>query len=281
MPQRFLKPGITTSKKWDSCSWVAQSFYIRLLTLVDDFGRYEADAALLRSMAFPLREDIRTSQVQKLMHELQANQLADFYTNLDGKVYIQLTNWTETPRSNRSRYPALDTTCKRLFDDENTPLQLPSDAPTLQADESSLQTDVSGLQANVTLPRHRQIVNESSIHLPQRPENGHCTEKDLLDFFESISAPKSDAEWLFLHWQENDWTVNGKPVRDWKLKVKAWYKTGRIFPSQQTKGNGKEKPEPRYFKAKPQPIPIECPSCKIPYSSNDFGEPVSKCSCFK
>ena len=104
MPQRFLKPGITTSRKWDSCSWTAQSFYIRLLTLVDDFGRYDGDPVLLRSHAFPLREDIRAQQVQQLCVELQANQLAVFY-KADGKDYVQLTNWTERPRADKSRYP--------------------------------------------------------------------------------------------------------------------------------------------------------------------------------
>jgi len=104
MPQRFLKPGLTTSRKWNKCSWQAQSFYVRILTLVDDFGRYEGDAQLLRSLAFPLNEDIRTPQVQKLCDELQANQLAIFY-KVDGKDYVQLTNWTERARSDASRYP--------------------------------------------------------------------------------------------------------------------------------------------------------------------------------
>lgn len=104
MPQRFLKPGLITSRKWETCSWVAQSFYVRLLTLVDDFGRYDADPVLLRSHAFPLREDIRTQQVQQLCDELQANHLAVFY-KADGKPYFQLTNWTERARSERSKYP--------------------------------------------------------------------------------------------------------------------------------------------------------------------------------
>lgn len=107
MPQRFLKPGLTTSLKWNACSWQAQSFYIRILTLVDDFGRCEGAALLLRSLAFPLHEDLRTPQVQKLGEELQANQLAIFY-KVDGKEYVQLRNWTERARCNESRFPGPD-----------------------------------------------------------------------------------------------------------------------------------------------------------------------------
>lgn len=123
MPQRILKPGITTSPKWDGSSWMAQSFYIRLLTLVDDFGRYEANINLLRSHAFPLREDMRAPQVQKLCHELQANQLAIFY-KVDGKEYLQLTNWTNAPRAEKSKFPAYDNNCKQIHADANTCKQM-------------------------------------------------------------------------------------------------------------------------------------------------------------
>lgn len=120
MPQRFLRPGITTSKKWDACSWLGQSFYIRILTLVDDYGRYDADPTILRSHAFPLREDIRTGKVLELMRELEASHLAHFY-KVDGKCYVQLWNWQETPRAAKSRFPewkiSKNETCEQMFPD--------------------------------------------------------------------------------------------------------------------------------------------------------------------
>lgn len=116
MPQRFLKPGITTSLKWNACTWMAQSFYIRLLTLVDDYGRYEAHPRLLRSLAFPLSEDLRTEQVLALMKELQAQQLAHFY-KAGEKEYLQLTGWSERARAETSRYPEYDNTCEQMFSD--------------------------------------------------------------------------------------------------------------------------------------------------------------------
>lgn len=224
MPQRFLKPGIISSKKWDSCSWTAQSFYIRLLTLVDDFGRYEAEPVLLRSQCFPLREDLRTDQVQKLMLEIQANQLAHFY-KLDGKVYIQLTNWTETPRSQRSRYPSFDKqTCEQMFTDENI---------------------CEHLQTNVPLPRPRprtrQIVNESSIHTSAG--NGKQTlatsssclasEEEIKTFCLSNGLLESDGAYLFDKWEGNGWTNDGRPIRNWKRTILSW-KTAKFLPSQKT-----------------------------------------------
>lgn len=116
MPQRFLKPGIVTSRRWDACSWAAQSFYIRIVTLVDDFGRYEADPVLLKSHAFPIREDVSTKQVVELCKELHQQDLAIFYER-DGKQFIQLTNWTERPRASVSKFQTFDNTCKQMFAD--------------------------------------------------------------------------------------------------------------------------------------------------------------------
>jgi uncharacterized phage protein (TIGR02220 family) len=116
MPQRFLKPGITSSEHWNACSWQSQSFYVRLLTLVDDFGRFEANPKLLRSLAFPLLEDITSDAVKGMMEELHKNNLAVFYFQND-KPYVQLLNWTERPRAGASKYPAFDNTCKQMFSD--------------------------------------------------------------------------------------------------------------------------------------------------------------------
>lgn len=138
MPQRFLRPGITTSRCWDACSWQAQSFYIRLITLVDDYGRYDADFALLKSHAFPLREDIRAPQVQKLCEELAANQLADFY-KADGKQFVQLKKWQERARS-ESRFPAFDNTCEQMFADVSKcspPKPSPSPSPSISSHKPS------------------------------------------------------------------------------------------------------------------------------------------------
>lgn len=106
MPQRFLKPGIRTSERFNGCSKQpknSRDLYTMLLTLVDDFGRYEANPRLLKHEAFPLDDDIRTSQVTAWLDEIRASLLAYFYS-LDGKAYFALANWTEVPRY-RSKYP--------------------------------------------------------------------------------------------------------------------------------------------------------------------------------
>lgn len=114
MPVRFLRPGLTTSEKWNSLDWMSQSFYVRLITLVDDYGRYEANTLLLKSHAFPLTNDINCKQVFNMCENIQKAGLAMFYTNELGKNYLQLTNWHEKPRS-EPKYPEFDNTCKQMF----------------------------------------------------------------------------------------------------------------------------------------------------------------------
>jgi uncharacterized phage protein (TIGR02220 family) len=100
------------------CDFFTQSLYIRLLTLVDDFGRYEANARLLRSHAFPLGapdgSDIELKAIVSSCEQMFTNQLVEFY-ECAGKEYLQIVRWQERPRSERSKCPAFDNSCKQMF----------------------------------------------------------------------------------------------------------------------------------------------------------------------
>lgn len=137
MPQRFLRPGITTSQRFNSVDWVAQSFYIRLITLVDDYGRYEADPRLLRSHVFPYGdsrgEDVSMTTIENICKQMLAKKLVFFYS-VAGKNYLQLTKWKEHARS-ASRYP--EPNCEQLttFDIKCSP---PSPSPSSSPSPSPL-----------------------------------------------------------------------------------------------------------------------------------------------
>lgn len=132
MPQRFLRPGITTSRRFNSLDWQAQSFFVRLLTIVDDYGRHEADPTLLASLCFPLNRDITMQTVDNICSQLLAAGLATFYAGPDEKRYLQLSRWKEVPRS-QSRCPAPpDNTCNHLLPTANkcsSPSPSPSPSP--------------------------------------------------------------------------------------------------------------------------------------------------------
>ena len=57
MPNRILREGILSSERINTLSVHAELFYRRLLSVVDDYGRFFAHPALLRSACYPLRVD--------------------------------------------------------------------------------------------------------------------------------------------------------------------------------------------------------------------------------
>jgi len=118
MPQRFLRPGITASLKWNAMDWFSQSFYIRIITIVDDFGRSEGDPILLRGICFPVGDNSTEPVPMKLIlsgcEQMSAQALVVFFAK-QGKKFLQITNWQERARSDKSKFPEFDSTCEQLF----------------------------------------------------------------------------------------------------------------------------------------------------------------------
>ncbi len=110
MPQRFLRPGLTNSERFNKVSLHAQSLWLRILTRVDDFGRYDARASVLAGELFSVwnelhpEDAVNPQRIPALRCELQAAGLAEFYTS-EGKEVVQLLQWEERARANRSKWP--------------------------------------------------------------------------------------------------------------------------------------------------------------------------------
>lgn len=139
MPQRFLRPGITTSDAWNRATWLEQSFFIRLLTLVDDEGRYDARIPILHATCFALRDDVTRQQTAAARSALQTLGLIEVYT-VDGKEYLQVAKWQERVRT-KSRFPAPpDSKPQRSAAVRSDPLP-PSPSPSPREKERSVIPD--------------------------------------------------------------------------------------------------------------------------------------------
>lgn len=110
MPNRILRAAIRQSRRWNRLSYFDQSLYIRLLTLVDDYGRYEADPQLIRHEAFPRGlpdgNDCQLTAIVSGLRAIVSQGMATIYRH-DGAEFLQLTHWTERIRS-ASRFPVPD-----------------------------------------------------------------------------------------------------------------------------------------------------------------------------
>ena len=99
MPNRILREGIIESHRVNLLSEAAELLYRRLMSIVDDYGRYEAHPALLRAKLYPLRLDTYTeSRVAELLNETTAARLVYTY-RAAGKVFLQLLEFRQQTRS--------------------------------------------------------------------------------------------------------------------------------------------------------------------------------------
>jgi hypothetical protein len=118
LPRRLLRDGILRSKRVNSLTAEAELFYRRLMSVVDDFGRYEADPEILLSACYPLnRMGICVADVTQMLRECVATapQLIRMYEN-GGSVYLEVVKFNQETRS-KPKFPGPDDTQSRLICD--------------------------------------------------------------------------------------------------------------------------------------------------------------------
>jgi hypothetical protein len=109
LPNRILREGILTSERIAKLSWPAEVFYRRLMSVVDDFGRYYATPMLLRAACYPLHlEKVSDSDIGKWIRETEEAALVRVYPAEDGKRYLELLDFRQQVRAKASKFPAHD-----------------------------------------------------------------------------------------------------------------------------------------------------------------------------
>ena len=195
MPQRILRPGIRTSKRFARVGWFEQSLYLRLMTMVDDYGRYEADPELIRSEAFPFGDPagkfLQVSAVDSGLLALVGADLITIY-EVEDKRYLQLARWQERARS-ESKYPApVAGKCQQMTADVVKCLPpKPSPSPSPEPEPKS-----------ASAPRFT---------------------REQVDFeAQRCGLPESEAEKLWNYYSANGWKVGKNPVKSLPHLVAGW-----------------------------------------------------------
>ena len=117
MPNSILRDGILHSERVNKLSYEAEIFYRRLMSVVDDYGRYYAKTELLRSSCFPLRIDkISNGKLQKCLDEaISAGLLATY--NAKGGKYLEVIDFNQQIRAKKSKYPDVINYDQMISDD--------------------------------------------------------------------------------------------------------------------------------------------------------------------
>ena len=109
MPNRILKASICESDTIDSLNWFEEVFFYRLIVNCDDFGRLDARLKILKSKLFPLKDGVRTEQLEKALNTLASAELVDLYT-VHGRPFLQIRTWAahQQARSSTPKFPGPD-----------------------------------------------------------------------------------------------------------------------------------------------------------------------------
>lgn len=112
MPNRIVREGILSSPKVNRLGWGEEVFYRRLLSVVDDFGRFHADTGMLRAACYPrLLNKVSDSDVGKWLTACVEAALVRVYPAQDGERYLEVLKFEQQIRAKKSKFPEPLRTC--------------------------------------------------------------------------------------------------------------------------------------------------------------------------
>jgi hypothetical protein len=208
VPNRMLREGIVESRKMAQVSDSAKVLYYKLMSVADDFGRFEADPELLRRRLYMWEiERISADGVSRWLNECELAGLLETYPGVGkefaGKRYLELINFKQQQRA-KSKYPDVNGRCTPA------PAKAKMDAPT-HTSLLALDSNCAQPQTNVLVPTRLDsyvLPNSSSVFSEEEQDAGARDRVPVLD-----SVLKHWPPWWAL-WSETKGTHHKKPARD-------------------------------------------------------------------
>ena len=115
MPDRIIRESSCTSETLNQLSDFEERFWWRLVVNCDDFGRFDARPAILKSRLFPLSDGKTYKDMQNALSALASVGLVKVY-RVDGRPFLQLVKWSKYQRirAEKSKFPSPDEACSQL-----------------------------------------------------------------------------------------------------------------------------------------------------------------------
>ena len=202
MPVRLLREGILTSERVNQLTWPAEVFYRRLMSVVDDYGRYYASPTLLRASCYPLAIDtVSDKQVADWLIECVNAGLLLAY-EVAGKRYLEILDFRQQVRAKASKFPADPSTCKA---DANQPL-----------------TDAKQMLATAHLDEDEdEDVSDASDTKKALPKDWQPNEKEI-DYFNSRCKQAGLTLEETVEDFKDYWAKTGRRYVDWTATWQTW-----------------------------------------------------------
>lgn len=209
MPNRILRAAILTSEKVNELTWTGEIFFRRLMSVVDDFGRYDARPSIMRCNLFPLRLDrVSESDIIKWMNECSKAELVRFY-HVDKKPYLEILQFDQVLRIKKSKYPAciasathLHSTCMSEVETEvevetesETRIRIEVEGKIQEIKNSSIWIEQTAMHFKIPITEIQSLLN---------------TFLGELDLKEDLSKPIKDIKTHFINALKKN-SINAKP----------------------------------------------------------------------
>lgn len=107
MPNRILKESICTSEAINKLNSYQETFLYRLIVNCDDYGRMDAQPAILKARLYPLKERVGIKEIEDALKALADAGCIKLYT-ANEKPYLFIPGWAahQQIRAKKSRFPA-------------------------------------------------------------------------------------------------------------------------------------------------------------------------------
>ena len=209
MPTRILRDGIIDSRAVNALSEPGEILYRRLMSIVDDYGRFEADPELIRARCFPRQLDRWTIQrITDILPELTVIhgdlRLVTVYA-VESKKYLQINNFGQRVQC-KEKYPSPDSR-------ESTVIHGDSPSSRSRSRSRSRSSVVEG--ALVNAPEKSGASKKHRISETTLPQEWHQWAFDKYNWDWARSTRTFEK---FL----NYWQSKGELRADWKASWRTW-----------------------------------------------------------
>lgn len=193
MPEKYIHRDYTDSRRIDQLDALEERFFSRLMQKADDHGRILNDDQLLNSKLFPLKRNIRDTDIARWKAKcLSIPGLIRCYVDAKGRSILQIENFGQTKKHMRS-----------AFD--------PPDG-----------------QQNFSLPPPEVEVNRIEVKSQRAPEKHFPdaavpTWPEVLAYAQIHGVPEISARAFFDHHENNSlWLNQYQRLINWKSKLITW-----------------------------------------------------------
>jgi len=209
--KRMLHANIWESVQFTSLSRDARLFFIGLITIADDDGRFKANCSLLRSKIFPLDEEVTTKDVAKLLEETVNAGLISTY-KIEEETFGVHPNWEkyQTLRADRKK-------------DSSIP-----PPPSIEAIATKRQPNDNQVATKRPHKIREDKIREgnvSSADAPTPKTETKTFKKPTLDEVTAYCGERRNRvnpqKW-YNHYESNGWRVGRNPMKDWRAAIRTW-----------------------------------------------------------